>query len=73
MGRVSKQPKIPPGGGFGRGCTFLYYVFLEGGGVGATWKPLSLHPCYQYRSELCAMFTGRAVVYVAPPGRYRSN
>ena len=47
MGGGSKQPKIPPGGGFGRGrggVQFLY-IFLEGGGIRATWNPLWLHPC----------------------------
>ena len=33
-----KQPKMPPGDAFGRGCK-ISYIYLEGGG-GATWKPL---------------------------------
>ena len=41
----SKQLKIPPGGGFGKGCKISYIFFGGGGGgVRANWKPLWLHP-----------------------------
>ena len=36
----SKQLKIPPGGGFGRGCKISDIFFGGGGGNRATWKPL---------------------------------
>ena len=39
-----KQPKIPPGGGFGRGCKISYLFFEGGGAVRPNWKPLWLHP-----------------------------
>ena len=31
-GGGSKQLKIPPGGGFGRGCKISYIFFWRGGG-----------------------------------------
>ena len=63
MGGGSKQPKIPPGGGFGRGrggVQFLY-IFLEGGGDPsnlepplATPLPIALHlrDSHAFESEL---------------------
>ena len=43
-GGGSKQLKIPPGGGFGRGCNISYIFFLEvggGGGPGNLETPLA--------------------------------
>ena len=48
-GGGSKQLKIPPGVGLGRGVKFLIYFLEVGGGGGGggrpTWKSLWLHPC----------------------------
>ena len=44
MGGGSNQPKIPPGGGFGKECKITYIFFGGGGEVRATWTPLWLHP-----------------------------
>ena len=37
-GGGSKQLKIPPGGGFGRGCN-ISYIFFGGGGGGGSGQP----------------------------------
>ena len=39
-GGGSKQLKIPPGGGFGKGCKISYIFFGGGGGGGGVWLHL---------------------------------